>query len=263
MSDPRSFRRIVLPLLLLLLLLLFVPVLGRGPETFFDLPPLPPPEDFGNVLIDRASSEAGEKPVEFSHWSHRSLYTCRVCHFEIDFAMQANASEITEEANRSGEFCGACHDGNTAFGHTEGNCVRCHTDPSSDKRQIFKRFRKSRKLPRAPFGNEIDWVGARERGLIQPKNSILEPDFEPIPFNEKFKVPAAWTLIPPADFSHNVHLQWLECSNCHPDIFKIKKKATQHFLMKNILEGKFCGACHMTVAFPLNDCKRCHPDMKG
>ena len=153
--------------------------------------------------------------------------------------------------------------GNTAFGHTEGNCVRCHTGPSSDGRQVFKQFRKSLKLPKAPFGNKIDWVGAQERGLIRPTNSILEPGFEPIPFNEKFKVPAAWTLIPPADFSHNVHLQWLECSNCHPDIFKIKKRATQHFLMKNILDGKFCGACHMTVAFPLNDCKRCHPDMKG
>ena len=31
--------------------------------------------------------------------------------------------------------------------------------------------------------------------------------------------------------------------------------------MKYILEGKFCGVCHLNVAFPLDDCQRCHPDM--
>jgi hypothetical protein len=32
--------------------------------------------------------------------------------------------------------------------------------------------------------------------------------------------------------------------------------------MKMNLAGEFCGVCHMTVAFPMNDCKRCHPAMK-
>jgi len=31
--------------------------------------------------------------------------------------------------------------------------------------------------------------------------------------------------------------------------------------MQYILETKFCGACHLTVAFPLDDCLRCHPGM--
>ena len=211
------------------------------------------------MLIDRLSTTADAEPVIFSHWSHRSRYTCRVCHFELAFVMAANASEITEEANRRGQFCGSCHDGETAFGHTDENCDRCHTGLEVDKSKAFKAFRK---FPKARFGNRIDWVAAQEKGLITPINSLEDPDFEPLPFNEQFEVPAAWTLIPPADFSHNVHLQWLECSNCHPDIFKIQKKGPEHFLMKNILEGKFCGACHMNVAFPLDDCKRCHPDMR-
>ena len=50
-------------------------------------------------------------------------------------------------------------------------------------------------------------------------------------------------------------------TNCHPDVFNIKKKTTEHFEMRFILEGRFCGACHLTVAFPLNDCMRCHPAM--
>jgi c(7)-type cytochrome triheme protein len=231
-------------------------------QKFFDLPELPPPHEYGDVLIDRLSKESGEKPVVFSHWSHRNRYTCRVCHFELHFAMAPNASEITEAANRDGEFCGACHDGTTAFGHIEGKCSRCHTGPRVDKAKTFKAMRKSLKLPEAPFGNEVDWVEAEQQGLIEPVNSLHDPAFEPIPFNEQFEVPAAWTLIPPADFSHNIHLQWLECASCHPDVFKIQKKATEHFLMVNILEGKFCGACHMKVAFPLDDCKRCHPSMK-
>jgi hypothetical protein len=28
--------------------------------------------------------------------------------------------------------------------------------------------------------------------------------------------------------------------------------------MSDFYEGKFCGACHLKVAFPLLDCQRCH-----
>ncbi|WP_243688424.1 hypothetical protein [Geotalea toluenoxydans] len=28
--------------------------------------------------------------------------------------------------------------------------------------------------------------------------------------------------------------------------------------MAEINEGKYCGLCHTTVAFPLQDCQRCH-----
>lgn len=233
--------------------------MGSGQQAFFDLPELPPPEEYGTVLIDRLTREDAADPVAFAHWSHRDRYTCRVCHFELGFTMETNGSGITEEANRKGEYCGACHDGETAFGHTEEHCTTCHTGRVAGKSQMFKRLRK---FPKAAFGNRIDWVAAEDKGLIAPVNSILESDFEPIPFNEKFEVPAAWTLIPPAHFSHQMHLRWLECSNCHPDVFKIRKKGTEHFLMKHILEGRFCGVCHLTVAFPLDDCRRCHPDMK-
>ena len=32
---------------------------------------------------------------------------------------------ITEDANKKGKYCGACHDGKTAFGHTGDNCDKC------------------------------------------------------------------------------------------------------------------------------------------
>ena len=31
--------------------------------------------------------------------------------------------------------------------------------------------------------------------------------------------------------------------------------------MVQIFDGQYCGACHVSVAFPLTDCKRCHPDL--
>ncbi len=229
-------------------------------SNIFDLPPLPKPASYGNVLIDRLAGTEGSKAVGFSHWSHRTRYSCRVCHFELDFVMLANASEITEEANRNGRFCGACHDGQIAFGHTDEHCSKCHTGSSKGN---AKQFKKLRKLPRASFGNKIDWVEAEDSGMVTPIASILEPDFEPFPFKEEFEVKAAWILVPPADFSHNSHLRWLDCSNCHPDLFKIEQEATENLLMKNILQGQFCGACHLTVAFPIQDCKRCHTKMRG
>ena len=63
-------------------------------------------------------------------------------------------------------------------------------------------------------------------------------------------------------FSHKRHVKAdVDCANCHPDIFNIEKKTTKSFAMKYILDKKFCGVCHLKVAFPLDDCKGCHPAM--
>jgi hypothetical protein len=50
---------------------------------FFDLPPLPEPAQYGNILITRQAETTNQLPVSFSHWSHRRHHTCRVCHFEL------------------------------------------------------------------------------------------------------------------------------------------------------------------------------------
>ena len=260
MSSPWQRRRVLVLLFLVWIASCAVVESERG-QQFFELPPLPPPHEYGDVVIDHASRAAGADAVVFSHWSHRGLYTCRVCHFELPFAMEANGSGISEQANRSGHFCGACHDGETAFGHTEENCSNCHTGIRADKERSFRKFRESLNLPEGNYGNKIDWIAAENRGLIKPEKSILEPDFKPIPYDQDFDVPAAWAMISPASFSHEEHIQWLECSNCHPDIFAIEKRAPRHFLMEHIMDDKFCGACHSKVAFPIDDCKACHPRM--
>ena len=220
----------------------------------FRLPPRVAPEVYGNVLIRRSGAV---KPAVFSHWSHRTRYTCRICHLELDFAMRTNATEITEEANRKGLYCGACHNGTIAFGHTEANCGRCHT---GDVDSGAAAFAKLQDLPWSKFGNTIDWSRSLAEGKIAPAWTMTG-DSKPIALNTTLTLDADWNFVPPAIFPHAEHVRWLDCANCHPSIFNVKKKTTRRFSMRTILAGDFCGVCHLRIAFPLDDCQRCHPDM--
>ncbi len=242
-----------------ILVLLILPIAAEGVESIWNLPPLPPPEEYGNLLINRVSEAAGQKAVTFSHWSHRLRYTCRVCHTELAFEMKVNDTEITEKANRRGEYCGACHNGRVAFGLTRKNCTRCH---NGDRSYGKEKFKKLAGFPKAKFGNKIDWEKAIRQKRIHPKATIWKQPYTPIHFNKLLKMDAKWHIIPDAFFSHKTHNQWLDCSNCHPEPFNIKEKTTKHFSMKAILQGRFCGTCHRSVSFPMNDCNRCHPGIK-
>lgn len=228
---------------------------------FWDFPPLPPPEQYGNLIINRISEKSNVMPVTFSHWIHRQKYTCRVCHFELEFNFRVNTTEITEEANRAGKFCGAsgCHDGRASFGHEDkDDCMKCHNGDITYGKEKFSRLIR---LPKARMGNGIDWTKAIARGMIRPLNYLTIRPPEEIAFDKELLLHAEWFNIPPAVFPHKDHIRWLDCNNCHPDIFNIKKKGT-HFRVTDMIKGEFCGVCHLKVAFPLNDCKRCHPAMR-
>lgn len=241
--------------------LLVIMPYGSGGQ-FWDLPTLPPTHEYGTILINRTSVKNGVKPATFSHWIHRQRHTCRVCHFELEFSMQLNNTEITEAANRSGRYCGAngCHDGTTVFGHTNPHCDKCH---NGDRGYGKEKFSRLDGLPKARFGDGINWTRALEKGLITPVTYLTIKPPEDIAYDKSLRLEAEWHSVPPAVFPHKAHVQWLDCNNCHPDIFNIKKKTTKHFAMVRILAGEFCGVCHLRVAFPMNDCKRCHPSMKG
>jgi c(7)-type cytochrome triheme protein len=43
--------------------------------------------------------------------------------------MQQGANAVSMDAIKKGEFCGACHNGNIAFGASFENCTRCHREP--------------------------------------------------------------------------------------------------------------------------------------
>lgn len=251
----------------LIILLLFIFCLKGIVFSHGDLPipPNPPPEYYGDVLINKRSlNKDGITPVVFSHWIHRVKYRCNVCHGEIEFSMKSNETDIDcDRMFNKGEYCGTCHNGKIAFGRIESegrNCEVCHNSLSAPN--IDKFYALKEKTLKSNFGNEIDWVKALKSGSISPKNSLSEKDEKTMSVNKTIILKAEMSGIPSAVFPHGVHEEWLDCSNCHPDIFNIKKKTTRNLTMQNILKGEACGLCHLSVAFPLNDCKRCHPGMR-
>lgn len=241
--------------LFLILLLLTVSTAGAN----FNLPPLPPRDEYGNIIINRTSTDNGVQPVSFSHWLHRTRYTCRVCHGELDFQMKANATEITERGNRTGKFCGACHNGKIAFRHN-GNCEKCHNGDIAYSSRRFDEFLLHEALPMTAAGNGVDWGEGVRRKIIRPL-SYLKKKSQDMKFDKLLVLEAEMSIIPPAIFSHESHSAWLDCDNCHPDLFNIQKKGT-HFSMAEILKGGYCGVCHLSVAFPMDECRKCHPGMR-
>lgn len=80
----------------------------------------------GNVVIDRKSSTNGMPGVVFPHWKHRVEFRCYACHPQ-PFQMQRESNEITMASLGSGQFCGQCHDGKTAFAVGFNTCRTCHS----------------------------------------------------------------------------------------------------------------------------------------
>ena len=242
---------------------LFLILISRLSFGYWELPSLPVQQLYVNLLINRTSEQNGVKPVTFSHWIHRQKHTCRVCHFELEFNMKANTTEITEKTNKAGLHCGAsgCHDGKTVFGHDQPHCDKCHNGDLGYGSEKFAGI--AAKLPGSKFGNGIDWSEAIRSGRISPQHFLSIKPADGVAFRENLTLEAEWSGIPPAVFPHKSHIQWLDCNNCHPAIFNIKKKTTKHFEMVRILDGEFCGVCHLKVAFPIQRCKACHPTMKS
>jgi len=265
---PGPLRSAALALALLLLACGSCAAMDREElgKTLRAIPPNGPFWKYGNVVMRAKSAQKGMAPVVFSHWSHRSRYTCRVCHQELGFSMRSGDTGITRSQYLAGKYCGACHNGSLAFtvaGGGKPQCQKCHLEETTALQQQFSRFAAG--LPTAPFGNGIDWAAALQKGIISPADT-LESSYSPIKLPGYLRKPIRLgTAQPRSDvrFSHEDHAAELDCSSCHPDIFSIKKKSAEAFTMDSNVFGNFCGACHMQVAFPMNDCRRCHPSMNN
>ncbi|MBK5276339.1 MAG: hypothetical protein JJE30_15000 [Desulfuromonadales bacterium] len=266
-----GFRKSIVYLLLLITLFICIDSsqaidrfeLGKIINT---IPPNGPFWKYGNVVMRRKTKKAGMSPVVFSHWSHRQHYTCRVCHVDLAMSMRSGDTGITRADYTSGKYCGACHDGRVAFSVKEStNCDRCHMKEKElqDLENQFNAF--ASRLPLTNFGNGINWSDCLSNGLIKPVKSISSANI-PMSLPDKLRNPmklGTATARSDVSFSHEDHFAEMDCSNCHPDIFSIKKKGTEDFSMDRNIFGNFCGACHMLVAFPMNDCKRCHTSMSN
>ncbi len=104
--------------------------------------------------------------------------------------------------------------------------------------------------------DSIDFVKSFKDNLIKPRGSLdpNAPEVPPFPFD--VEIPAVGAM-PNVIFPHFPHTFWLDCANCHPNIFIMKKGANPISMVK-IVNGEFCGRCHGRIAFPISNCTRCH-----
>jgi c(7)-type cytochrome triheme protein len=233
--------------------------------------PAPEPSEYGKVILDNYS---GAEPgaVVFDHWLHRSKFTCRVCHVDVGFAMKAKATGINAKTNHEGFHCGACHDGTRVFegktifaacpdaavGTAHGQqCDRCHSlGKKGVRKHEYKEF--VAKFPKGIYG--VNWEAAEKSGAIKPIDFVEGLSVKKVQMQNRkdFSVEAAMPWVEPIEFSHEKHSIWNGCELCHPEIFPTAQKGAIHFSMFANIEGRYCGACHGKVAFPLNNCKACH-----
>jgi len=92
--------------------------------------------EFGDVVINNYSDEAGMRPVIFPHWFHRIRYRCKVCHGDLGFKFEAGGNDINMLKIIDGEFCGACHNGEIAW--AVENCDVCHSARPGTPTQVHE-----------------------------------------------------------------------------------------------------------------------------
>jgi c(7)-type cytochrome triheme protein len=232
---------------------------------------VPKAETYGRVIIDNYSRKAGAPGVVFDHWLHRSMFTCRLCHVDIGFAMEARATGITAELNKSGQYCGACHNGSRLY---QGRRIfnACKDNPGGDERKVCNKCHSmkneaareyrydlfSKKFP--VRGGMIDWEEAEAQGIVKPLDfiegiSVKRPKLN---MDKEVVLESKTTWMSNVRFSHKKHAVWNGCEVCHPEIFPSTSKGSVKFTMIEISGGEYCGVCHTKVAFSLFDCSRCH-----
>jgi len=236
---------------------------------------VPPPQDYGRVVLDNFSRKAGMDPVRFDHFTHRSRFTCRLCHVDVGFAMAVGATKVSAATNESGFHCGACHDGKRVIGGKAvfasctaikpasgtGTCERCHhRDDAVARREAYYAF--AADLPRARVGGGVDWEVAEASGQIRPADHVegLTLPRRRLEMDRDVALDSRGSWMSNVVFSHKKHAVWNGCEVCHPEIFPQTQRDAMKFTMIEIGNGLYCGVCHDKVAFPLADCDRCHTE---
>jgi c(7)-type cytochrome triheme protein len=170
-----------------------------------------------------------DRAVVFRHGTHVALANgrCTACH-PATFRILAPTPLITHAMMKSGQQCGACHDGQHAFGVADQRtCGSCHTGPP-------------RLQPAA-------------HGKTAPGEPVARGP-APIRYARGEGSPGAVT------FRHATHLTGgVACARCHPQPFAMRSSAAHP---KDMHESTACGACHDgTHAFAAGEaraCRRCH-----
>jgi c(7)-type cytochrome triheme protein len=229
----------------------------------------------GRVVLDAFSTPTGMPAVTFDHWNHRALYTCRVCHVDVGFAMKAGDTQVSAATNEAGQHCGACHDGKPHGGQVifracwgwpkadpARGCTRCHTGPNPVPRPGYDELKRT--MP-VDVAGDVDWAAALRRGLVKPVDVVegITAKRAPMRIDRDVEIRPLGSWMAGVTFSHKKHVAWIACELCHPEIFPVGRRGTVKYDMGLMRAGRHCGACHGSVAFPLATCRRCHAGEDG
>lgn len=92
--------------------------------------------EYGDIVINNYSDEAGMRPVVFPHWFHRIRFRCKVCHADLGFKFKAGGNNINMVKILDGEYCGECHNGEIAW--AVENCNLCHSAKPGTLTQVHE-----------------------------------------------------------------------------------------------------------------------------
>lgn len=115
-------------------------------------------------------------------------------------------------------------------------------------------------MPPLGAGNRVNWVASLEGGRIKPRWDRDDPAANAVVMDLNI-VREVKGSMPDVVYPHKQHTEWLDCSNCHPQIF-IPQKGANQISMASIMLGQKCGVCHGKVAFPVSECRLCHSKKK-
>ena len=229
-------------------------------------------EQYGQVVLDAFTGPLGLPSVTFDHATHRARHTCRVCHVDLAFALKAGDSGVSATTNEGGGHCGACHDGvehdgRTVFRACRGwprpdqarGCLRCHTGPRSGPAPGYAELKARLPVDEAVY---IDWEVAERRQLVHPVDRVpgVAVKRPSMATDREVTFSTIGTWLRPVIFSHAKHARWNGCGMCHPEVFPLGGRDKVRVRMNDIQAGRSCGVCHVSVAFPLEGCKRCHAE---
>lgn len=126
---------------------------------------------------------------------------------------------------------------------------------NADKIGLGKHSSAVLELPTDRFGL-VNWVEATKQGVVAPIVGIDR--------NRRHRFYEGVILYNATSptredvvFEHDVHTYFLDCDSCHPKPFK-KTPGEAKITMMKIKRGRYCGKCHGKIAFPIEDCERCH-----
>lgn len=253
----------------------------------------------GNGLADENYDAETYGPEALIVWDHTAIASfdhkvhtmdaeidCADCHddlFEMESGAVLSNDNFTMQEMAEGQYCGMCHDGDTAFA-TDTNCIACHS--VSEEPLVWDEPNQSLFSHKSHVEEiELECVDCHSEIFAMKKGTAsAEKNFTMAAFKDglycgschngedafdsagqcescHFAPTEKIIFTQPVKsviFDHSIHVEKakLSCESCHKEVFAMKQGAVENqdaILSDNPLEKrqylvalhkKYCGTCH-------------------